>query len=584
MRRARHYSRIVNQARVGTDWRLSLFLMGLSLFAFAIVLKLFFVQIINRDKYDILAAYQYLTYREYEPRRGDIFITEFGNDDFMPIAENRKFIKVYAVPNEVRRPDVVASKLAPLLEMDEDVILARLTKQRDPYEPLKSKVTEDVMENIMELSFEGIYSQDETFRFYPLGSTASHLTGFVGHVGNMLKGQYGAEGYFEELLSGRKGYIEYAKDAIGRFINVVKSTEREAIHGSSIVLTIDRIMQFKICEVLKEAVEGFSAEGGTVILMEVDTAKIRAMCSEPSFDANTYFEVDDIGVYNNPAVFSAYEPGSVFKPITLASAINEEKIAPDDTYIDEGKVVIGEHTIKNSEGKAHGEVNMIEVLTESLNTGAVHAVRKLGQKKFLSYVENFGFGTVTGIELAGERPGTIESLYKRGEIYSATASYGQGITATPIQLISAFGALARNGIFVKPTVIEKIIDSSGNVTRPEERDSREVVTSRAATLINSMMVTVIEEGHAKAAKVDGYVLAGKTGTAQIANVNQKGYSDKYNHTFIGFGPIDNPKFVLLVKLNNPTSYPYAAGTAAPLFGQVAKFVLQYYNIPPTLSP
>lgn len=575
-----NYTR-VRREQAGIDFRLTfLFLISL-LFYISIAFKLFTIAT-RGEHYDTLASRQYAAFEHFDPKRGDIFITEKGEQKLVPIAENRMFGEVYAVPHEVRAPYFAAEKLAPILGLEEKVLLSRLTKEGDPYELLKSKVSDEVRQKVLELKLEGIFVEDQAFRYYPLSDVASHVTGFVGYNGDELRGQYGVEGFFEDELAGKRGYIEYAKDTFGNILNFVREREEEPTHGESIVLTIDRVMQYRVCEALKSGIEKTGAVSGTVILLEVESGKVRAMCSLPSFNPNAFNEVEDISVFNNPAVFTAYEPGSVMKTITLAGAINEEKVSPSSTYEDTGKITFeGGRFIENADRKAHGTVDMVTVLVESLNTGAVHAARELGVDNFIHYLDAFWFGRKTGIELWGEQAGSLSLLKKeKKEINMATASFGQGMTATPIQLVSAYTAIARGGEYLQPTIVEQIIRTDGTTTTPNRARPESIVTPRAATLVGSMLVSVVETGHGRFAGVPGYRIAGKTGTAEIAEENGLGYSSRTNHTFIGFGPAGNPFFAMIVKLENPTSYRFAEGTAAPLFGQIAKFVLEYYNISP----
>ena len=581
-----HYlERITKQGkevRVGTDWRLTILLTFFLVFMVGLIARLFLLQIIKHDDYIALASGQSLSFREDDPLRGEIFIQENAKGGLVPIAENRKFWEIYAVPYEVENPAGAAGNLASLFELNEEdeiKLKARLGKGNDPYEPIENRVSDEIKKAIDSLELSGIYAREELYRYYPVTTLASHITGFLGYHEDGLVGNYGLEGYHEELLSGQKGFEEFSKAP--RKNEESESSFKGAKDGSDIILTLDSVVQFKVCNLLEEAVDWSGSVGGTVILMESATGKIRAMCSAPSFDPNKYYDVENINVYNNPAVFEAYEPGSVFKSITMAAALNEGAVTPDTTYIDEGELKIASFTIRNSDQKAHGEVNMTSVLTNSLNLGAIFAGQQIDKRVFSDYIKAFGFGEVTNIPLSGERAGQVESVEKRGDIYAATASYGQGITATPIQLVTAYNAFARRGSYIGPSIVEKFVHRDGYEELPAPAVERQILTPKAASLISSMLVTVIEEGHAGTAGVEGYVLAGKTGTAQIAGARGKYLENEFNHTFIGYGPVENPFFTLLVKLDKPSSYEYSSGTAAPLFGQIAKFILQYYNIPPS---
>jgi cell division protein FtsI/penicillin-binding protein 2 len=347
-------------------------------------------------------------------------------------------------------------------------------------------------------------------------------------------------------------------------------------------LTLDRNIEFFVCEKIKAAVERHGADGGSVVVMDPKSGAILAMCSYPDFDPNEYSKTEDINVFNNPATFYQYEPGSIFKAITIAAALDLEKVTPTTTYNDEGFVKVDDRTIKNSDEKAHGVQTMTDVLDESLNTGAVFAVQKIGAESFKKYVEDFGFGETVGIGLDFESSGNISSLSKKGAIWSATGSFGQGISVTPIQVVAAFGAIANGGKLMKPYIIDEIRKSNGEIIKAEQKVIRQVISSRTATLLGGMLASVVEHGHGKRAGVPGYYVAGKTGTAQVAKKDGSGYErDVTIGSFVGFAPVEDPKFVMLVKIDHPRDTIWAEATAAPLFGEIAKFMLNYFKVPPS---
>ena len=408
------------------------------------------------------------------------------------------------------------------------------------------------------------------------------MTGFVGSDDNGEKvGRYGIEGHWEDELAGQQGFLQSERNPIGRLITAGGNDFSPAVDGADILLTIDRNIQFAACTKLREAVKKYNAVGGAVVVIEPSTGRLLAICGNPDFDPNVFSQVSDMSSFNNPATYYAYEPGSVFKPFTVAAAIDAGKVTPKTVYEDKGKVEIGEHTINNSDGKAYGIQTMTQVLEKSLNTGAIFAVRELGADRFREYMEAFGFGQPAGVALEAESNGDISSLSKRGDIWSATASYGQGITATPIQIAAAFAVLANGGKLMKPYVVEEVKYHDGTGQRTEPQSIRQVISKRAADLVSGMLVQVIEEGHGSLAAVPGYWVAGKTGTAQVSMKNQQGYAeDEVISTFIGFAPVDNPAFVMLIKIDRPEGAAYASSTAAPLFGEMASFLLQYLQIPP----
>ncbi len=348
------------------------------------------------------------------------------------------------------------------------------------------------------------------------------------------------------------------------------------------MLTIDKNIQYTACTALQQAVQKHGASGGSLVVLEPATGAVRALCNAPDFDPNAYAAVADQARFTNAALSSPYEPGSVFKAITMAAALGEGVVTPETTYEDTGQVVIGPDTIKNSDGKAHGRQTMTQVLDESLNTGAVFASRLVGGAKFLDYVKRFGFGEPTGIELPEERSGNLASLKGRNDIYLATASFGQGITATPLQLAAAFGAIANRGQLMRPYVVQAVAKPDGRTEVTSPTSVRQVVSPEVARTLSAMLVSVVEVGHGKRAGVPGYYVAGKTGTAEVAGVAKLGYQQNKNiGSFVGFAPVDDPKFVMLVRVDEPKDVVFAESSAAPVFGEVAKFLLQYYQVPPS---
>ena len=567
------------------DNRLAVLMTVIFVIASLIVLKLAYLMVVKHDYYSGLANNQHYANAELDPSRGEIYLQDYKEPGKrFPFATNRKYYLVFANTTEVKYPQDILSRLVDVLKIEEeeeqDIILKRLIKEDDIYEPLRHKITEEEMTQLAEFDLPGIYFEEEIWRYYPENNTGSHVLGFVGHTDNGYQGQYGLEGYFNEELSGIKGQLSYSRDANGRIIPTGNRVYETAKDGFNLVLTIDRSLQFYACSMLEKHSIKYGAASGTVIIMNPQTGAIMAMCSYPDFDPNKYNEVEDINIYNNPSVFTAYEPGSVFKALTMAAALDQDTVKPDTMFNDTGEVTIGKYTIRNSEEKIYGEQNMAQVLEKSINTGAIWVAQELGLPKFREYIENFGFGEQTEISLTGEVAGNIGSLYKKSDIYLATASYGQGITATPIQMVTAFAAIANGGKLVKPYIVDQIVFDSGLVEKYDPTIIRQVISNKTSMTLSAMLASVVESGHASLAGVPGYYIAGKTGTAQAINYGTGEYDEeKTIHTFVGFAPINNPQYVMLTKFNHPSNVEFAASSAAPLFGEISKFLLNYLQVP-----
>jgi len=435
---------------------------------------------------------------------------------------------------------------------------------------------------LLEIHPNAIYQTQESYRYYPENNIGSQLSGFVRADSNVMIGNYGLEGFFDKELSGTPGYL---KTDIGAQRNIAILDDREYVkakNGSDLVLTIDRSVQFFACQKLAEAAKLHKADSASMVAVDPKTGAIIAMCSWPDFDPNNYQDEKNISVFNNPVVFEQYEPGSVFKAITMASALNDGKVTPETTYEDKGSIIEKgwDKPIRNATAGAHGVVDMTYVLEYSLNTGAVFAMEKIGAPKFSEYVKNFGFGERTGIELESESAGNINNLLakKINTLDAATASFGQGLSVTALQMLMSFAVIANNGVLMKPYIVNEIIneDGSSEVTKPQE--VRKVLSDKTANLLVGMLISDVENGHSQKAKISGYYIAGKTGTAQVPT--KTGYnSGQTIHSFIGMAPADDPKFVMLIKFNNPKDFPWADYTATPFFREIADFMLKYYKIP-----
>ncbi|MEK7516765.1 MAG: penicillin-binding protein 2 [Patescibacteria group bacterium] len=563
------------------DGRRLRIMLGISWFlGVAIILRLLVLQIFNYDYYAALAAGTHSIYRDLFPERGSIMVRDrLGRET--PVAANRELFLVYADPRKVTNPNGAAAHLARVLGVDEMALLARLDRPDDPYEPLAHGVSKETLAEIKKLSLAGIDAAPEQLRTYPEKDFGGHVLGFVGSDAEGRKGgRYGLEGFWQKELAGEAGSLRSERDAHGRLISVGTVEIATAKDGADLLLTVDRTVQFVACAKLRAAVARHGADGGTVVIAEPATGAIIAICSAPDYDPNSYAEVDDLQVYNNPAISYQYEPGSIFKSITMSIALEEGKVKPETTYTDTGEVRIPPDTIRNSDGKAYGVQTMTQVLDQSLNTGAVYAMRTVGARTFRKYVESFGFGEATGVELGNEVRGDTAALRKSGEIYAVTASFGQGIAVTPLQLVAAYGALANGGKLMKPYIVAEVRRSDGTKEVTSPRVLREVISPRTSKFIAGMLTSVVERGHGKRAGVPGYYVAGKTGTAQVPKPGGGYDPDVTIGSFAGFAPADDPKFVMLVKIDRPRDVIWAESTAAPLFGELAAFLLQYYEVPP----
>ncbi|OGF35165.1 hypothetical protein A2482_00540 [Candidatus Falkowbacteria bacterium RIFOXYC2_FULL_48_21] len=604
------------------DYRSGVIILFFICLAVMIIARLFKLQVLDYQYYLSLASDQHEIFKQLYPVRGEIYLNDREGQivkdghRYYPVALNKTLYLLYALPRDIKDPDAVLQALKEVFRLepiksdkpvtaeksgvsvstvliDEDpqgVIDGwnlKLRKKDDPYEPLKHLVGEKEIRQIEAYNLEGVGWSKEIARFYPEKSIGSQLLGFVGKQAekNILKGYYGVEGCYDKELAGEAGFLHSETDTLGRWIALAGKDFRPAEDGQSFVLTIDKSIQYFACNELNKTVKEFSAESGSLIAMDPATGSILAMCNAPDFDPNEYNKIKDMNLFRNLSIADNYEPGSVYKPITMAMALNAGVVDPFSGYNDTGQVVFGKHTIRNSDLKAHGWQTMTNVLEFSLNTGAVYVARKVGIDDFKRYSQEFGFGKQTGIDLCSESEGSLKSLDEKGEIYLATASFGQGITTTPIQLLRAYGAIVNDGKLMQPYVIDSVLDADGKVVKKNEpRIVSQVISPESAKLLSSMLVSVVQNGHTKKAQIPGYLVGGKTGTAEIYDPVNGGYLHDINiHTFIGFAPFYKPRFVIISKIDKPKNAQYAESTAAPLFVKVGKFILDYYGVPPEVK-
>ncbi len=585
------------------SWRASLLIILIFIIAGGIIARLFLIQISKGGDYNEEAQKQQQILQSLVAQRGDIFIQDRYKNmeasapenaepsgaisektkNYFVVATSRTYQMLYAVPKDIQEKEKAIKEISALLGQSEAEIAAKINKSNDPYEPLAHKLTDEQADKIRSLNIKGLFLMPENWRYYPAGNLVSNVLGFVSATGekNQQTGQYGLEAYYQKALSGESGFMKAARDAIGRMIFSGDYDLEPAKNGDSLVLTIDQNVQFMAEKELKGVAEKWQAESGTAIVMDPKTGKILAMASLPDFDPNEYSKVEKTEAFMNPAVQDVYEPGSVMKPITMAAGLDTGKISPETTFTDAGILKIGGYTITNAAEKSYGTCTMTKVLEKSINTGAVFVERAVGPDVFRQYVEKFGFMESTGIDLSGEVVGKTSNLKKGGpEINFATASFGQGISMTPISLISALGAIANNGKLMKPYVVEKIIHADGAEEQIEPEMKRQVISPQAASQLTSMLVSTVKNGYDKV-KLSGYYVAGKTGTAEVPNLENGGYgTGKFIHTFVGWAPAYNPKFIILLKLDNPQGIRFASDSLSPVFGSLAKYLLSYYEIPP----
>lgn len=540
----------------------------------AVTARLFFWQIWSSEKLSSLAEKQRLVSLVIPAQRGKILSSD-GN----PLVINQTAYKIILEPKKMQEKDKILSVISKELNVDVSSISAKLNNSA-VWVPVADKTSEDVVEKIRKNNFSGVIFSEESKRYYPEASMAAHILGFVGkNSKGEDQGYFGLEGYYDEQLKGRDGLLNQESDAIGNPILAGDLIKILPENGRDLKLYLDKTIQFIVEKRLQEGISKYGAKGGSAVVLQPSTGGVLAMASFPSYDPSRFLDFPP-EFYKNPGVSLFYEPGSTFKTIVMASAINEGKVSEETKYNEEGSLEIGGYTINTWNQKYHGEINMAEVLQYSSNVGMVFVEKQLGSDLFLKYIDNLGFGKLTGIDLQEESTPELRSKNKWSEIDFATSSFGQGIAVTPLQMVRSVSAIANNGKLMQPHVVKSIKLSDGREINTEPKIDKVIFTPEVASLVTEMMVSAVENGETKRLKPPGIKVAGKTGTAQIAI---SGHYDvqKTIASFVGFSPPENPKFVMLVTITEPTSSPWGSETAAPIFFAITKDLLSYLGISPT---
>ncbi len=558
-------------------WRIKIFLFLIFILAAIIIGRLFYIQIFNHKFYQSQALGQQAGFQEIKGSRGEIFSKnskdnygDSGSSQIKSLAINKESWLIFAIPKQIKDKNSFADALSQSVKESKESIISKLEKS-DSYVVIKKDLSSQDIDTIKKLKLEGLHWEKVPIRYYPESGFASQIIGFLG--GNN-EGQYGIEGYYDALLEGKTGIKEEK-----RGLDLINSEDLSYLNGSDLFLTIDYNIQFQAELLLQEAKKNIGIESGQIIVLKPDSGRILALANFPSFDLNKYSKESDLDIFQNSAIQKIFEPGSIIKPFTMAMALNEGKVSPETKFEDMGFVKIGPNTIYNFDRKKYGEQDMSTILEKSINTGVVFLTQLIPRQTFLDYIDKFGFNNKTNIDLQGEVYSKNEILKKGPDFGLATASFGQGIEMTPLQFIRAFSIFANSGRIVKPYIVEKIVyGQEEKNTQPEISES--IISQKTVSQVTTMLINVVEKGYGKEAKINGYYLAGKTGTAEIPFKDKKGYyPDKTIQSFIGFGPALKPEFLILVKLDDP-KVSQSSLSAAPIFKKLSQYIINYWQIPP----
>lgn len=537
-----------------------------------VVGRAFYLQILQHENLVKKADKQHQHKVDLTPARGSIL-----DRNGTPLAESIHMDSCYAEPRRIKDVDGTAGVLAPILGIPKEELVARLSVNKS-FTWIERWLAPEIATRVKNMKLPGIGFAPESKRFYPNMEIAAHVVGFTGRDPNGLEG---IELKYDSTILGNTGYMITERDALGRNISVKNTVIKNSSPGKNIVLTLDKTIQFIAEKELAKAVTESNAKGGMALVMESDTGKVLAMANYPTFNPNAYSRYS-LAQLRNHVVVDSFEPGSTFKVFTIAAALDSGTIKPGDVYnCENGTYRVADRVIHDDH--PHSRLNVSEIIKYSSNIGSAKIGFKMGGEKLATYLRNFGFGGRTGIDLPGESPGNLKKQWYGVDL--ATISFGQGVSLSTIQLVSALSSIANGGNLMKPYLVEQILDDNGTVVQKfEPQLVRRVVSPETAQKVTKMMETVTAEGGTGTkAALDGYRVAGKTGTAQKVDPVTRTYSPTRRiGSFVGFVPADKPKLTIAVIIDEPQGIKYGGVVAAPAFRSIAQNSLAYLKIQPNL--
>jgi len=559
----------------------------LVLFGAILIGRLFYVQIVRHDYYQSKALAEHIKKFEITSVRGTIYLQD--GDETVPVVLNERRYTIYADPKYISDPKDTADKLIGLIGGSRESLKKKLETTDSRYIILAKKMTKDQANRIDALQLKGIGKKEVNIRTYPQGNLASQLLGFVNDDGD---GQYGIEGYYNDKLAGKSGLQKAVTDVRGVPLavnndNILLQPEP----GDDLTLTIDIGMQKMVEDILKTGVERTRSVRGSAIIMEANTGAIKAMANFPTYDPSSFDKVSDQSIFQNAAVSMPWEPGSVMKPLLVSAAFNEGTATPETSYYEPGYVEIDDRTITNSTPWAPQTTTVKDVLYNSLNTGAVFVEKTLGggeindqaRQTWYDYLVNhYRFSKKTGVEQSGEATGYVGGPFDGYglNVRYANMAFGQGVMITPIQLVAAYAAIINGGTYYQPT-LAAAQDANGRVKGTEPKVvAQNIISAAASSLIKDILKTTLEINNKQAIR-SGYVLGGKSGTAQVADANGNYKTDVYDGAYIGYiGGADGPKYIMLVRLDEPKTPGFASAEAYKVWDEISNKLINNFAIKP----
>lgn len=549
------------------------------LFSLLVVWKLFDLQMVHGEHFREIADDQYVTPVTSVFERGVIFMTTKDGERISSATQKTGY-KVAIVPKKLVDPEALYAEINAIVPLDYDEFMARATKADDVYEEILYRLDKDTADKLKGAVGDKVQIFKEKWRYYPGGGLAAHTIGFMGYQGDEYAGRYGLERQYEGVLSRDSDdlYVNFFAEVFSDIQTLVTGSDFEG----DVITTLEPTVQLEVEKTLEHVSATWDAQGASAVVMNPKNGEIYAMATIPGFDINNFREYN-LSDFKNPIVENVYEPGSIFKPIVMAIALETGAVTADTTYYDTGSVVVGKHTIYNFDKKGRGTVTMQDVINQSLNTGMVFAMDKVDKDTVRDYFNKFGFGERTNIDLPGEVAGLVSNLKSNRDIEFANISFGQGIAISPIAMARAAAVLANGGLKVTPHVVKEISYNNGiaKEVKYEVTEADRVLKKETSEEISRMLTQIIDttfrEGREK---MEHYSVAVKTGTAQVPHPEGGYYDDRNLHSFVGYFPAFDPRFLVVFYLHHPRGVRYASETLFDPFLELSKFLISYYDVPP----